>query len=116
MTAQVEGTEKIIDMAHKAGNWDVTVRTYPIANHVPGLGDESNSGISFADAYVDDVISWAVGITRGLQQTSERGRYQLVSVDCGAVGIAGEQRADHLSRGAACQHGAVAAGDRRAGG
>ena len=44
MTAQVEGTEEIIDMAHKAGNWDVTVRTYPIANHVLRLGDESNSG------------------------------------------------------------------------
>ena len=57
MTAQVEGTEKIIDMAHKAGNWDVTVRTYPIANHVLRLGDESNSGTPFADAYVDDVIS-----------------------------------------------------------
>lgn len=52
MTAQVEGTEKIIDMAHKAGNWDVTVRTYPIANHVLRLGDESNSGTPFADAYV----------------------------------------------------------------
>lgn len=50
MTAQVEGTEKIIDMAHKAGNWDVTVRTYPIANHVLRLGDESNNGTPFADA------------------------------------------------------------------
>lgn len=72
MTAQVEGTEKIIDMAHKAGNWDVTVRTYPIANHVLRLGDESNNGTPFADAYVDDVISWAVGTTQGLEQTSER--------------------------------------------
>lgn len=84
MTAQVEGTEKIIDMAHKAGNWDVTVRTYPIANHVLRLGDESNSGTPFADAYVDDVISWAVGITRGLQQTSERvagtNLYQSIAV------------------------------------
>ena len=43
MTAQVEGTEKIIDMAHKAGNWDVTVRTYPIANHVLRLGDDPKS-------------------------------------------------------------------------
>lgn len=84
MTAQVEGTEKIIDMAHKAGNWDVTVRTYPIANHVLRLGDESNSGTPFADAYVDDVISWAVGTTRGLQQTSERvagtNLYQSIAV------------------------------------
>lgn len=84
MTAQVEGTEKIIDMAHKAGNWDVTVRTYPIANHVLRLGDESNSGTPFADAYVDDVISWAVGTTQGLEQTSERvtgtNLYQSIAV------------------------------------
>lgn len=84
MTAQVEGTEKIIDMAHKSGNWDVTVRTYPIANHVLRLGDESNSGTPFADAYVDDVISWAVGTTQGLEQTSERvagtNLYQSIAV------------------------------------
>ena len=84
MTAQVEGTEKIIDMAHKAGNWDVTVRTYPIANHVLRLGDESNSDTPFADAYVDDVISWAVGTTQGLEQTSERvagtNLYQSIAV------------------------------------
>ncbi len=43
MTAQVEGTEKIVDLAHQAGNWDVTIRTYPIANHVLRLGDEANS-------------------------------------------------------------------------
>ena len=84
MTAQVEGTEKIIDMAHKAGNWDVTVRTYPIANHVLRLGDEANNGTPFADAYVDDVISWAVGTTQGLEQTSERvagtNLYQSIAV------------------------------------
>lgn len=84
MTAQAEGTEKIIDMAHKAGNWDVTVRTYPIANHVLRLGDESNNGTPFADAYVDDVISWAVGTTQGLEQTSERvagtNLYQSIAV------------------------------------
>ena len=66
MTAQVEGTEKFIDMAHKA------------------LGDESNNGTPFADAYVDDVISWAVGTTQGLEQTSERvagtNLYQSIAV------------------------------------
>ena len=72
MTAQVEGTEKIVDLAHQAGNWDVTIRTYPIANHVLRLGDEANSGTPFADAYVDDVVDWAVGTTHGLKQTSER--------------------------------------------
>lgn len=84
MTAQVEGTENIIDLAHKAGNWDVTVRTYPIANHVLRLGDEANSGTPFADAYVNDVISWAVGTTQGLKQTSERvagtAMYQSIAV------------------------------------
>lgn len=84
MTAQVEGTEKIVDMAHKAGNWDVTVRSYPIANHVLRLGDEANTGTPFADDYVNDVISWAVGTTEGLTQTSERGAgaelYQSIAV------------------------------------
>lgn len=68
----MEGTEKIVDLAHQAGNWDVTIRTYPIANHVLRLGDEANSGTPFADAYVDDVVDWAVGTTHGLKQTSER--------------------------------------------
>ncbi len=72
MTAQVEGTEKIVAMAHKAGNWNVTVRTYSIANHVLRLGDEANSGTPFADDYVNDVIDWAVGTIQGLEQTSER--------------------------------------------
>ena len=36
------------------------------------LGDEANSGTPFADAYVDDVVDWAVGTTHGLKQTSER--------------------------------------------
>ena len=72
MTAQVEGTEKIVDLAHKAGNRNVTIRTYPIANHVLRLGDEANSGTPFADAYEDDVVDWAVGTTQGLTQTSER--------------------------------------------
>jgi len=72
MTAQVEGTKKIVEMAHKAGNWDVTVRTYPIANHVLRLGDEANTGTPFADEYVNDVISWASGTTQGMKQTSER--------------------------------------------
>lgn len=72
MTAQVEGTEKIVDLAHRAGNWNVTIRTYPIANHVLRLGDEANSGTPFADAYEEDVVNWAVGTTQGLTQTSER--------------------------------------------
>ncbi|MFC5221529.1 alpha/beta hydrolase family protein [Bifidobacterium leontopitheci] len=72
MTAQVEGTEAMLAMAHRAGNWDMTIRSYPVANHVLRLGDESTAGTGFADRYVSDVIDWAVGQTRGLKQTSER--------------------------------------------
>ncbi|WP_165773794.1 alpha/beta hydrolase family protein [Bifidobacterium felsineum] len=72
MTAQVEGVRAILYNAHEAGNWNVTVRSYPVANHVLRLGDEAEEGTPFADAYVDDLIDWAVGTTRGLKQTSER--------------------------------------------
>lgn len=71
MTAQVEGVRAILYNAHQAGNWNVTVRSYPVANHVLRLGDESEEGTPFADAYVDDLIDWAVGTTSGLKQTSE---------------------------------------------
>ena len=50
----------------------MTVRSYPVANHVLRLGDESEAGTPFADAYVDDLIDWAVGTSAGLTQTSER--------------------------------------------
>lgn len=72
MTAQVEGAEAMVHEARRAGNRDVTIRSYPIANHVLRLGDEAETGTPFADAYVDDMIDWAVGTSRGLEQTSER--------------------------------------------
>lgn len=72
MTAQVDGVRAILDNAHKAGNWNVTIRSYPVANHVLRLGDESQAGTPFADAYVDDLIDWAVGTSAGLTQTSEK--------------------------------------------
>ncbi|MBT1174778.1 alpha/beta hydrolase [Bifidobacterium sp. LC6] len=72
MTAQVEGVRAILYNAHQAGNWNVTVRSYPVANHVLRLGDEAEEGTPFADAYVDDLIDWTVGTTAGLTQTSER--------------------------------------------
>lgn len=84
MTAQVDGVRAILYSAHKAGNWDVTVRSYPVANHVLRLGDESETGTPFADAYVDDLIDWTVGTTAGLSQTSERvagtGLYQSIGL------------------------------------
>lgn len=72
MTAQVDGVRAILYNAHKADNWNVTVRSYPVANHVLRLGDESEAGTPFADAYVDDLIDWAVGTSAGLTQTSEK--------------------------------------------
>lgn len=72
MTAQVDGVRAILYNAHKADNWNVTVRSYPVANHVLRLGDESEAGTPFADAYVDDCIDWAVGTSAGLTQTSEK--------------------------------------------
>ena len=72
MTAQVDGVRAILYNAHKADNWNVTVRSYPDANHVLRLGDESEAGTPFADAYVDDLIDWAVGTSAGLTQTSEK--------------------------------------------
>lgn len=72
MTAQVDGVTHMLALAHKAGNKDVTVRSYPVANHVLRLGDEAQTGTKFADAYVDDVIAWVSGTAAGLTQTSER--------------------------------------------
>lgn len=72
MTAQADGVRAILYNAHKADNWNVTVRSYPVANHVLRLGDESEAGPPFADAYVDDLIDWAVGTSAGLTQTSEK--------------------------------------------
>lgn len=72
MTAQVDGVRAILYNAHKVDNWNVTVRSYPVANHVLRLGDESEAGTPFADAYVDDLIDWAVGTSAGLTQTSEK--------------------------------------------
>lgn len=72
MTAQVDGVRAILYNAHKADNWNVTVRSYPVANHVLRLGDESEAGTPFADAYVDNLIDWAVGTSAGLTQTSEK--------------------------------------------
>ncbi len=84
MTAQVQGFKDILEQAHKAGNYDVTLRSYPIANHVLRLGDEAMEGTPFADTYVADTVSWAVGTSRGLTQTSEKvagtSLYQSISV------------------------------------
>lgn len=93
MTAQVDGVRAILYNAHKADNWNVTVRSYPVANHVLRLGDESEAGTPFADAYVDDLIDWAVGTSAGLTQTSEKvagtNLYQ-------SIGLPGALKARHV--------------------
>jgi acetyl esterase/lipase len=71
LTAQVEGLEHILDSAHRSGNQNVTVRSYPVANHVLRLGDEAETGTPFADDYINDVVSWSVGTVSGLKQISE---------------------------------------------
>lgn len=70
MTPQVEGAATILSMAHDAGNWDVTIRNYPIGNHVLRIGDEAETGTVLVDHYEDDFVDWAVGQTRGLEQTT----------------------------------------------
>ncbi|NEG70609.1 alpha/beta hydrolase family protein [Bifidobacterium choloepi] len=84
MTAQVQGAKEILKNAHEAGNYDVTIRSYPVANHVLRLGDEANEGTPFADDYVNDVISWIGGTTKGLTQTSPKiagtNLYQSIAV------------------------------------
>lgn len=72
LTAQVSGVTRIMELAHKNGNWNVTVRNYPVGNHVLRLGNEANGGTVLADHYEDDMVDWAVGTVLGLRQTSPR--------------------------------------------
>ncbi|WP_236028101.1 alpha/beta hydrolase family protein [Bifidobacterium pongonis] len=72
MTAQVEGVKRIFSKARESGNRDVTVRSYPVANHVLRLGDEAQTGTLLADEYVTDMTAWVEGTVQGLKQTSER--------------------------------------------
>lgn len=72
MTAQVDGLEQILRMARLAGNDDVTIRSYAMANHVLRLGHDDVVGEPFADRYLDDLVDWTVGTLAGLEQTSER--------------------------------------------
>lgn len=84
MTAQVEGIEEMLALAHEAGNWDVTIRDYPVSNHVLRLGSNEAVGTPFADDYTDDLTDWALGTLAGLTQTSERlagsAPYQSIAV------------------------------------
>lgn len=72
MTAQVDGAQTIMKLAHEADNWNVTIRNYPLANHVLRLGDEAQTNTPLVDSYENDMVDWAVGITHGLKQTTQR--------------------------------------------
>ncbi|OTA25861.1 hypothetical protein B9G54_06810 [Alloscardovia macacae] len=78
LTAQVSGAQRILELAHSVGNWDVTVRTYPIGNHVLRLGDQTQAKTLYVDHYEYDFVDWAVGVTRdeyasgALVQTSSK--------------------------------------------
>lgn len=72
MTPQVEGANTILKMAHQSGNDDVTIRNYPIGNHVLRIGDEAEAGTVLVDHYEQDYVDWAVGVTRGLEPTTPR--------------------------------------------
>ncbi|KFF31012.1 alpha/beta hydrolase [Bifidobacterium bombi] len=71
MTAQVDDVRHIYRSARQAGNTNVTVRSYPVANHVLRLGDEAELGTPLADQYEKDATDWAVGTVAGLTQSSE---------------------------------------------
>ena len=72
MTAQVQGARTILASAKAAGNQNVTIRNYPIANHVLRLGDESETGTMLVDHYEDDMAEWASGIASGRAQLTPR--------------------------------------------
>ena len=43
----------------------MTLRSYPIANHVLRLGDEAMENTPFADDYMRDTVSWVAGTAPG---------------------------------------------------
>ncbi|MFD0705197.1 alpha/beta hydrolase family protein [Alloscardovia venturai] len=72
LTAQVSGAQRILELAHKAGNWDVTIRDYPIGNHVLRVGDQTQARTLYVDHYEYDFVDWAVGVARGLEQSTSK--------------------------------------------
>lgn len=72
LTAQVSGVQRILELAHSVNNTDVTIRTYPIGNHVLRLGDQTQAKTLYVDHYEYDFVDWAVGVSRGLEQTSSK--------------------------------------------
>ncbi|MCI1983217.1 MAG: alpha/beta hydrolase [Bifidobacteriaceae bacterium] len=70
MTSQVSGASKVMDLAHKAGNSEFVIRSYPLANHVLNIGDEHEGAL--ADNYLNDIANWSSGIVKGYTQTTPK--------------------------------------------
>jgi hypothetical protein len=70
MTSQVDGANKFMDLAHKAGNKEFVIRSYPLANHVLNIGDEHQGAL--ADHYLEDIVNWSSGIVKGYTQTTPK--------------------------------------------
>lgn len=72
MTAQVDGTHTILDLAKQAGNDNVIVRRYAGANHVLRLGEGTTPGTPLPDYYERDLMTWISGVAEGLKPDGEQ--------------------------------------------
>jgi hypothetical protein len=70
MTPQVDGTMKILLSAQQAGNPNVVIRNYPMANHILRIGSQSEPNTQLADGFMDDILTWANGMIRHERQTA----------------------------------------------
>jgi hypothetical protein len=70
MTPQVDGTMKILRSAYQAGNRNVVVRNYPMANHILRIGSQAQPNTQLADGFMRDTLTWANGIVRHERQTA----------------------------------------------
>lgn len=70
MTSQVSGANKLMDLAHDAGNTEFVIRSYPLGNHVLNIGSDHEG--SLADHYLDDLADWTTGVVKGYHQTNAR--------------------------------------------
>lgn len=72
MTAQVGGLNTIKDMCKRAGNSNVTIRSYEGGNHVLRPGGLTALGTPYAGHYVKDLIDWVGGTVAGLDLDCEQ--------------------------------------------
>lgn len=72
MTPQVDGTLRILRLAQKAGNQNVVVRNYPLANHILRIGSQAEPGTKFADGFLHDILVWSNGTVRHERQIAPK--------------------------------------------